>query len=263
MSNRIRDLSEYRGCLSMLEEGQVNLGRYVRDVNAEFSLRNKVVDLFFRRESRIPQLLRETTEVYAVCRQVASERSAELGACRRTLTTYSSDMLSKLGQYSKEKIAPAPDMRLLSVLEEKVRSKSLEERVEARKALSETKIGILDWTYNDALHRDRIADTESKVSDVDYLRIIISTLSDAFGFASDRLTREEEYLNATNGSVCSAIESGNLGKQMAVLGERVRQTINGSYHAFEESTLRIRSALKSLEAPGFFNRPKGYKQLNI
>lgn len=263
MSNLIRNLSEYRGCLSVLEEGGVNLGRYVHNINAEFSLRNRLMDIFSRRESRMPQLLRETAEIYSACRQVVSEKSTELEANRRTLTAYISDRLSRLEQYSREERASVPDIEALSSLKERIRSKSLEDRVSAKKALLETKLGAFDSVYQAALHNDRVLDTESKVSDVEYLIDIISILSNTFSFASDKLAREEEHLNAITESVCSVIELGKFSRQITSIGDKVRRTINGSYRAFEESTLRIRSALKSLEAPRLANRPKGRKQLDI
>src|SRR3989338_7533604 len=121
MSNFIKNLSEYRGCLSILKEGEVNLGGYVRSINAEFSLRNRLVDIVFRPGSRMPQLLRETAEIYSACRHVVSEKSDELEANRRTLAAYTSDKLSRLEQYSREERAHLPDIEKLSLLKERTK----------------------------------------------------------------------------------------------------------------------------------------------
>lgn len=249
MNYQLRNLTAYRDCLSVLRENQNNLDRYARGISAELSLRGRIVELFSRRESRIPQLLRESADIYAACREMVVEKARELDVHRKTLVAYSGDSLARLEQYARGAPLESQHIESIGLWREKAKSENLEERVAAKRALLEAKMGIFESVYHGALHQERVTDTEAKLADVDYMVEVVSIIGNAFNFAADKISREEAHLRAVTESVCAVLELGKMGRQMTLIGERVRRTVSESYRAFEESTLQIHDAIATMETP--------------
>ncbi len=231
-------------CIATLDNNKLQFHKYMKDVQAEFSLRGRVTGLITQRESRLPQLIRGATEVYSACSGIVAERAQELEARRQELVAYAMKKINDLERYAAEAL---PGNEKVST--ENGRFEACNIAITTKKNALEAKLSLFDAAYNSALHKDRVHDTESKLADTEYLVEVVTSLAHVFKYVGDRMSREEEHLRAIAESVCTMIELKPFGKAVTTLGERVKQTVRAGYVALDDSILQIKSAVNAVEMP--------------
>lgn len=242
------DLPSARECLTLLGENRTKLYRSMRSLHEECSLRGRLANFLKHRESNLPGLIREAADTYSYCRQLVTEKAQEFEKRKKELSQY---MMRKLDELESCGDAnPSPEQPAgAKKREEMLDSQDAKQRAKAKRDLFESEARSLDAEFSRYLQHDRVIDTEEKIADVRSLFDIVTSLANAFVYANDRMTREEEHIKAVAESICSVIELKPWGRKMSTIGERIKRTMYSGYQAFDESVVQIQAALSAIEAP--------------